>query len=170
MPWFITVYLIGAVAAVILSATGHSKKNETFIMAGVIIGFICGLVLGFGAFGSKTGAGAYAYYVNGVRVASGIMVFFEAFAIAIIFGAFPNLFGLLIANMPGYFTKTGSGKASKGMKLICIFLIVEGILGLITALIMAIIRKSFSAAITGVISSSTFLAIGLLLKKKYDIR
>ena len=170
MPWFITVYLIGAIAAVIFSAMGHSKKNETFIFAGVIIGFICGLVLGFGAFGTHSGAGAYAYYVNGVRVASGIMVFFEAFAIAIIFGALPNLLGLLIANMPAYFTKTGNGKASKGMKLICIFLLVEGILGLITALIMAIVRKSLSAAITGFISSGTLLAIGLLLKKKYDFR
>ena len=125
MPWFIIVYLLGALAALVLSAIGHSKKHEGFIMAGVVIGLICGLILGFGAFGSSTGAGHYAYYVNGVRVASGFIIFFEAIAIAIIFGALPNLLGMMIAAELQATLRQGSGSYASSclLKVSSVFLL-----------------------------------------------
>ena len=82
MPWFVILYLICAVIALVLSAIGHSRKNEVFILAAAVIGFVSALIMGFGVAGMSTGAGHYAYYVNGVRVASGLTVFFQAFAFA----------------------------------------------------------------------------------------
>jgi hypothetical protein len=170
MPWFIIVYLLGALAALVLSAIGHSKKHEGFIMAGVVIGLICGLILGFGAFGSSTGAGHYAYYVNGVRVASGFMIFFEAIAIAIIFGALPNLLGMMIAGLPKAFRSSGTaGNAPTGIRILCIFLFVESILGFLVAVILAIVKKSVSGLFTGLISSGTLFLIAMFMKKKWNI-
>ena len=171
MPWFITVYLIGALVAVILSAIGHSKKNEGLQMAAVIIGLISGIVLGIGAFGSSTGGGHYAYYVNGVRVASGFVVFFEALAIAIIFGAFPNLLGMFLSAIPSFFAQKSVGsQASMGLKILCVFFMVEGILGFVIAIIMAIVHKSLKGAITGILSSATLFGIGMFIKAKWNIR
>ena len=171
MPWFVTVYLIGALTAIVLSAIGHSKKKEGLQMAAAIIGLISGIVLGIGVFGSSVGGGHYAYYVNGVRVASGVMVFFEAFAIAIIFGAFPNLVGMFLGSLPSFFAQKSVGsQASMGLKILCIFFMVEGILGIVITIIMAIVNKSIKGAVVGLMSAATFIGIGMFIKTKWNIR
>ena len=170
MPWFITVYLIGALVAVVLSAIGHSKKNEGLQMIAAVVGLISGIVLGIGAFGSSMGGGHYAYYVNGVRVASGVMVFFEAFAIAIIFGAFPNLVGMFVAAIPSFFKRTGTGQAPMGLKILSVFFMVEGILGFVIAVIMAIVNKSLKGAVVGILSAGVMFGIGALIRWKWNIR
>ena len=111
----------------------------------------------------------YAYYVNGVRVASGVMIFFEAFAIAIIMGAFPNLVGMFLGSLPSYFNRPSSGKASPGIKALCIFFLVEGILGFVVALILAIVRKNLLGALPGIGMSLIMFGIGFFIKKRWNI-
>ncbi|MBR4461131.1 MAG: hypothetical protein IKS51_00900 [Erysipelotrichaceae bacterium] len=169
MPWYVACYLIGALAAVVLSTIGHAKKNESLQMIAAVISLISGVLLGIGIFGTDMGAGHYAYYVNGVRVASGVMAFFEAIAIAIILGAFPNLLGMFLGSLPFYFKRSPSGKASVGIKALCIFFLAEGILGFIVAVILAIARKNVSAALPGIVMSLIMFGIGLFIKKKWNI-
>ena len=169
MPWYIVCYLIGALIAVVLSTIGTAKKNETLRMAATVISLVSGVILGIGLFGTQVGGGHYAYYVNGVRVASGVMVFFEAFAIAVILGAFPNLLGMFLGSLPSYFARTGTGKASPGMKALCIFFLIEGILGFAVAVILAIVRKNILGALPGIAMSLVMFGIGLFIKKRWNI-
>ena len=170
MPWYVTCYLIGALIAVVLSTIGHAKKNESLQMTAAVISLVSGVLLGIGLFGTQMGAGKYAYYVNGVRVASGVMIFFEAFAIAIILGAFPNLLGMFLGSLPSYFKRSPTGKASKGVKALCIFFLAEGILGFIVAVILGIVRKNIPAALPGVAMSLIMFGIGYFMKQKWNIR
>ncbi len=169
MPWYIVCYLIGALIAVVLSMIGTAKKNETLRMAAAVISLVSGVILGIGLFGSQVGGGHYAYYVNGVRVASGVIIFFEAFAVAIILGAFPNLLGMFLGSLPSYFKGSPTGKASPGIKALCIFFLAEGILGFIVTVILAIVRKNIPAALPGIGMSLLMFGIGIFIKKRWNI-
>ncbi|MBR0136865.1 MAG: hypothetical protein IJM15_00430 [Erysipelotrichaceae bacterium] len=164
MPWFVTAYIILALIAVIFAALGHSKKHEGLQMIGVGISLAAGLILGFGAAGSDTSSGHYTYYINGVRAGSGVMVFFQGFALAIVFGALPNLLGMAIGSLPGYLkSQNRNGGFSLIGKIACVFCLVEGGLGSIIAIITAIVKKSAAAAAGGLIVSGTLLLVGAYL-------
>lgn len=59
--------------------------------AGLLCGVAAGLLTAIAINDASTGAGVYAYYVNGVRVSSGGVAFFEGFALFVIAGAAYNL-------------------------------------------------------------------------------
>ena len=164
MPWFVTAYVILALAAVVLAALGHGRKHEGLQMTAVIISLAAGLILGFGAAGSDTSGGHYHYYINGVRAGSGVVVFFQGFALAIIFGALPNLLGMAIGSLPGYLKRQSrNGEFSLIGKIACVFCLVEGGLGAIIAIVTAIVKKSAAAAIGGLITSGVLLLAGAYL-------
>ena len=164
MPWFVTAYLILALTAVVFAALGQSKKHEGLQMIGIGVSLCAGLILGFGAAGSNTSSGHYTYYINGVRAGSGVMVFFQGFALAIIFGALPNLLGMAIGSLPGYLKRqSGNGQFSLFGKIACVFCLVEGGLGTIIAIVTAIVKKSAAAAAGGLIVSGVLLLVGSYL-------
>ena len=57
-----------------------------------------------------------------------------------------------------------------GLKILCIFFLVEGILGFVVVIIMAIVNKSIKGAVVGLMSAATFFGIGMFIKTKWNIR
>lgn len=164
MPVFFSVYLVLAVISIIINSVTYSKGKDKNGLFGLVLCLTAGLVLflGFLIRDPSSVSGHYITKVNGVRVSSGSVSFFSAFAIGLLGAAFPNLLGMSIGYSIFKGKKPGK-EISLFAKIVCVFLLMEAS----GVLIMAFTDNTESNALAFVFASLIFLIPGLLLLVKW---
>ncbi len=149
MPFFLLLYLIIALAALVLFAIGYNK-NDQYRKIGLILCAAAGIVFAIawaGIGGGDTGA-------------------WTAIGMPLFAAMVPAIFGNLAGGLASYIGKSVRNGLPLGMKVLCVFLLFFGLPGLI-GIGRAIIAHELQPAIIGIVFCLIFLLPGGVLLSKW---
>ena len=149
MPWWLMVYLILAIAAVVLFAVAYTKgDSNSFRKMAIAACVAAGIIFGIGWWG--LGGSGWSFL--------GLPLF-----AALIPGFFGTVFGALAAYIGKRSSKDG---LSVGGKILCVILLAFGVLALVVGVRGLIVKDNTPVIYDGVITILT-LPLGIILLLKW---